>query len=40
VARLAELARATGLVLLTATREPAQSHAAVLAELLLEGQQR
>ena len=36
VERLGELAQATGLVLLTATREPVLSHAAVLAELLLE----
>jgi uncharacterized protein YeaO (DUF488 family) len=34
--RLGELARTTGVVLLTATRHPDLSHAAVLAELLLE----
>lgn len=36
VERLGELARETGLVLLTATRDPALSHAAVLAEVLAE----
>jgi uncharacterized protein YeaO (DUF488 family) len=36
VARLRELARDPGVVLLTATRDPALSHAAVLAELLEE----
>jgi uncharacterized protein YeaO (DUF488 family) len=36
VDRLGEYARSTGVVLLTATRDPALSHAAVLAELLLE----
>jgi uncharacterized protein YeaO (DUF488 family) len=36
VERLGELARAGGVVLLTATRDPDRSHAAVLAELLLE----
>jgi uncharacterized protein YeaO (DUF488 family) len=36
VQRLGELARAGGVVLLTATRDPDRSHAAVLAELLLE----
>ena len=34
--RLGGLARDTGLVLLTATRAPVLSHAAVLAELLLD----
>jgi uncharacterized protein YeaO (DUF488 family) len=36
VERLGELARDAGVILLTATRDPALSHAAVLAELLLE----
>ena len=36
VERLGELARDAGVMLLTATRDPALSHAAVLAELLLE----
>jgi uncharacterized protein YeaO (DUF488 family) len=36
VERLDEIARGTGLVLLTATRDPSLSHAAVLAEVLGE----
>jgi hypothetical protein len=36
VERLGELARTSGVMLLTATRDPARSNAAVLAEALLE----